>query len=57
MLTYFIFHLFRKNQDENTAEEKLGDEAKEKIEDTSRDILKEMDVNLYGKISKEEFMK
>ena len=52
-----VRYLFSKNKDEKTAEEKLGDEAKEKIKDTSRDILKEMDVNLYGKISKEEFMK
>ena len=49
--------MFSKNKDEKTAEEKLGDEAKEKIKDTSRDILKEMDVNLDGKISKDEFVK
>ena len=52
-----VRYLFRKNQDEKTAEEKLGDEAKEKIEEIARDILKEMDVNLDGKISKEEFIK
>ena len=45
-----------KNHDENTGE-KLEDEAKEKIEEIARDILKEMDVNLDGKISKEEFIK
>ena len=45
-----------KNQDENTGE-KFEDEVKEKIEEIARDILKEMDVNLDGKISKDEFIK
>ena len=38
-------------------EEKLEVEAKETIEEISRDILKEMDVKSDGKISKEEFIK
>ena len=50
---YLFLH---KNQGENT-QEKLEDEAKEKIEEISRDILKEMDVNSDGNISKEEFIK
>ena len=45
-----------KNKDENTGE-KFEDEVKEKIEEIARDILKEMDVNLDGKISKDEFVK
>ena len=50
---YLFLH---KNQDENTGE-KFEDEAEEKIKELSRDILMEMDVNQFGKISKEEFMK
>ena len=50
---YLFLH---KNQGETT-QEKLEDEAKEKIEEISRDILKEMDVNSDGNISKDEFMK
>ena len=53
LVRYLFLH---KNHDENTGE-KLEDEAKEKIEKIARDILKEMDVNLDGKISKEEFIK
>ena len=45
-----------KNQGENTGE-KLEDEAEENIKEISRDVLMEMDVNQFGKISKEEFMK
>ena len=50
---YLFLH---KNQDENTGE-KFEDEAEEKIKELSRDILMEMDVNQFGKISKDEFIK
>ena len=45
-----------KNQGENT-QEKLDNEAKEKITQKTKDILKEMDVNSDGKIYKEEFIR
>ena len=53
LVKYLFVH---KNHAENTDEE-IEDEAQEKINQITRDIFREMEVDAKGQISKEEFMK